>query len=720
MATLVLTTIGTAIGGPIGGALGSLVGQSIDQGLFGPGPRKGPRLGDLSVQTSSYGSPLPRIYGRMRVAGTVVWATDLKEEEAIEGGGKSGPERQTYSYSVSLAVALSSRPINAVRRIWADGRLIRGASGDFKVKTKFRLTPGGEDQAVDALIASLEGVEDSPAYRGLALAIFEDLELAEFGNRIPMLTFEVEADDQPVPLSTLLSDAAGGAIAASDNRPIAGFAAHGTSIRDGLAQLIEVSGIELTERGGTLQTPAAAVPVLIANEELGCDPDGEPKPRVELGRSPDSALPAGLSLTYYDPDRDYQTGQMRAHAGNSGARDERIELPAVLTAGEAKLLAEVALARRWRAGDELALRLPPGMMALRPGDAVQLAGSARSWTIRTVLIEGLTVIVEARASPVTIQPLPADPGRPVVEPDIAVGRSELLLFELPAEGDAPLGSPRAYVAASNNGMWKSVPVELALGSELLPAISLARRAVLGRAQTSLDPRCPMVLDELSSVLVQLTNSAQQLLNADADAMMSGANLALLGSELLQFGRAEQLGPGLYRLSSLLRGRRGTEWAAPLHSIGDGFCLIDAASIRAIDMNGGVVGASLTATAHGIGDVAPLPVAERLISGEAVRPPSPCHLMVLRNGNIWTASWVRRSHRGWSWIDGVGVGEDGFPERYRITARGPLGELVIETDETSHSFATSQLPGGAGQAIDVEVAMIGPAALSRGTSATVTL
>jgi hypothetical protein len=57
-----------------------------------------------------------------------------------------------------------------------------------------------------------------------------------------------------------------------------------------------------------------------------------------------------------------------------------------------------------------------------------------------------------------------------------------------------------------------------------------------------------------------------------DAIMAGANLALIGDELIQFGRAEQLGPGLFRLSHLLRGRRGTEWAAAGHSVGDVFCL----------------------------------------------------------------------------------------------------------------------------------------------------
>ena len=68
MATLVLSSVGTALGGPVGAAIGSLIGHSIDQQLFGGGPKQGPRLGDLSVQTSSYGTAIPRIYGRMRVA----------------------------------------------------------------------------------------------------------------------------------------------------------------------------------------------------------------------------------------------------------------------------------------------------------------------------------------------------------------------------------------------------------------------------------------------------------------------------------------------------------------------------------------------------------------------------------------------------------------------------------------------------------------------------
>ena len=78
MATLVFTTLGTALGGPLGGALGALVGSQLDQAVIGSPKHEGPRLKELAVTTSSYGTPIPRHFGRIRAPGTIVWATDLK------------------------------------------------------------------------------------------------------------------------------------------------------------------------------------------------------------------------------------------------------------------------------------------------------------------------------------------------------------------------------------------------------------------------------------------------------------------------------------------------------------------------------------------------------------------------------------------------------------------------------------------------------------------
>src|SRR3546814_12728529 len=73
-------------------------------------------------------------------------------------------------------------------------------------------------------------------------------------------------------------------------------------------------------------------------------------------------------------------------------------------------------------------------------------------------------------------------------------------------------------------------------------------------------------------------------------------------ELLQFGRAEQWGARHYRLSHLLRGRRGTEWAMAAHDIGEPFMLIGAVSLTPVPNEYVRTGDKLTMLALGIGDV----------------------------------------------------------------------------------------------------------------------
>ena len=322
-------------------------------------------------------------------------------------------------------------------------------------------------------------------------------------------------------------------------------------------------------------------------------------------------------------------------------------------------------------------------------------------------------------APAGVPVLPADPGRSVTEPDQPIGRSELVLFEAPSSGGTLSDAPLAFVAAAASGAWKAVPVELRLGTETMPSIAIRRQAIVGRALSVLDGRAPMVVDERSSVRVKLVGSSAVLLNADDEALMAGANLAKLGEELIQFGRAEEIAPQTFRLSRLLRGRRGTEWAAGGHQSGEPFCLIGS-GIQQVEPSPGAIGATLTAIAHGIGDAAPLPEAQRVLTGEAMRPPSPCHLKLWRESGGIGASWIRRSHRGWDWLDGVGVPDDPFAELYRVTIEGSRGQAVVETAMTSIACDLGDLPAPVGEAIGLTVVTIGPRAVSHGIAATLTL
>ena len=133
-------------------------------------------------------------------------------------------------------------------RIWADGKLLRGAAGDFKSATGFRLHAGDEDQAPDPLIAAAEGAGQAPAFRGLAYAVFEDFQLEDYGNRIPSLTFEVEADDGAVAIGAIAEELSGGAVAAGTTPALAGYAASGDSVRGALEALADVVPLSLVRR----------------------------------------------------------------------------------------------------------------------------------------------------------------------------------------------------------------------------------------------------------------------------------------------------------------------------------------------------------------------------------------------------------------------------------------------------------------------------------------
>ena len=55
----------------------------------------------------------------------IQFARKVIETRGKEGGGKGRPATTSYSYAASFAVALASRPILELGRIWADGNLNR-------------------------------------------------------------------------------------------------------------------------------------------------------------------------------------------------------------------------------------------------------------------------------------------------------------------------------------------------------------------------------------------------------------------------------------------------------------------------------------------------------------------------------------------------------------------------------------------------------------------
>lgn len=187
--------VGFFFGGPMGAQIGIMVGGLIDPPK---GPTvEGPRLNDLSVQTSTYGAPIPRIYGTIATHGNVFWLENDRLREVTKKnkqGGKGGSSQtvKTYEYFATFAVGLCEGPIDGVRRIWVGSKLIYDAGSDNieeiiasnQAARGFRVYRGAEDQAPDPRMQADRGVTNTPAYTGMAYIVFYDFPLADYGNSL--------------------------------------------------------------------------------------------------------------------------------------------------------------------------------------------------------------------------------------------------------------------------------------------------------------------------------------------------------------------------------------------------------------------------------------------------------------------------------------------------------------------------------------------------------
>ncbi|MEI4469841.1 baseplate multidomain protein megatron [Frigidibacter sp. MR17.24] len=210
MATILFAAAGTSVGAGFGGsvlglsgavigrAVGATLGRIVDQRIMGGGSRsvQTGRIDRFRLTGASEGAPMAMVWGRMRVGGQVIWASPFRErassESSSSGGGKStgggGSVTTTvtsYSYSVSLAVALCEGEIRGVERVWADGAPLEMTG------VTMRVYRGDEGQFPDPAIEAAMGAGRAPAYRGTAYVVFEDLALEPYGNRVPQFSFEV-------------------------------------------------------------------------------------------------------------------------------------------------------------------------------------------------------------------------------------------------------------------------------------------------------------------------------------------------------------------------------------------------------------------------------------------------------------------------------------------------------------------------------------------------
>lgn len=477
------------------------------------------------------------------------------------------------------------------------------------------------------------------------------------------LTFEVLADEEPPAIGSILTDSSAGAIDSTAAQTVGGYAAYGASIRAAVKPLVETFAVRLFDDGERVREPGTTGLAPIAEAEFGYGLDDERPARARRELDPASALPGEFRLNYYDPARDYQSGEARASVGDETGREVRSELPAVIAADTAKGMAQHLLGRAWARRDRLTLHLPPARLTIEPGTLLELPVTPRDWTVERVVVEGFVPRIELRPyvdeaiAPVVATSGSVSSASDVVEADLAVA-----LVEVPDPTGAQQ-SPQVLLAASSaSAGWPQRSVEIVRGSTTTVVATARRKAILGKSLTALGPGPAHVVDRVNSVDVELVDPAQWLTSCDETALLDGRNLAVLGGELIQFGSVEPLEAGRFRLRTLLRGRYGSEGRASAHAVGESFVLYEPDALVVLPLPPFAIGSVLGAEPAWKGQATAITV-----TGASLRPPAPVGVWSETQGDGSLAmGWTRRSRMGWAWLDEVDAPLGETLERYRLT------------------------------------------------------
>ncbi|WP_062217001.1 baseplate multidomain protein megatron [Aureimonas sp. D3] len=484
------------------------------------------------------------------------------------------------------------------------------------------------------------------------------------------------------------------------------------SARAELEELLRLAGVEARSEGGRLRFRSMARrgrDVLL--EALADEGDAPP---LEVRRAEPSEMAEEVLVGFSDPARAYQSGVAEAALGDADRpKQVDVELPIVLSEGQARRLAADLLDRETGERETASFALSPAALGLSPGDHVRLPGGEHVWRIERIE-DGLLRRVEASRLR-SLVPRPVEAGNvqapASVQPAFA-SRPVVHWMDLPEiEG---IGG--AAVAAMSRPF---VPLDLfasVTDTGFQSFARIGRPATLGALAQPLGAGREGVFDRTHAPVVELAFGA--LSSVPEAALMAGANRAAIRSasgawEVIQFGESEEVAPARFRLRHLLRALNGTEAAMRAgHPKGAAFVLLDGAcapvpaAVSGLGMERHWLAAP---SGRPLGDEA----ADRqtvALGRRALQPLSPCHLTgrIAADGTL-SLQWVRRSRaavEGWDEAD-MPLGEE--REAYRVTLSAEGGSnLALDAGEPALRVEASVwravLPSG-GTRLDIAVAQV---------------
>lgn len=489
-------------------------------------------------------------------------------------------------------------------------------------------------------------------------------------------------------------------------------------IRNAISPLMGVyffDGVESDNKLKWVKRGGSVAAVLTLDDMAAHEPDSAVPDALEQTRGQDLELPNQVDVIYSDKGLDYQPGNQSAiRIVKPSKQIAPLEVPVVLDANKAKQVAEVNLYQAWAERTRYKFAVPWLRAALEPTDVVQVQSASATHSLRlTTKAERVNGILEYEgvsedANAYTQQGVGVQ-GAYTPQVISALAATLLRLMDIPLLRDLDDGAGYYLaVAGAAGGTWKGSTVYRSTdGVDYARLVALTEGATLGAATDTLgDFNGGNIFDELNSVTVRLLSGS--LSSATELQVLNGANLALLGGEVFQFRTVTTVSADTFKLTGLLRGRRGTEWAMSAHAAGDSFALASLSGWQRVNTSTAELNLERSFKAVTFGGALSAAVAKAFTNnGRGLLPYAGVEIGGGKDGSgDLLINWKRRTRIAGEWRDYVDVplGEDS--ESYEVeilndaggvartlTASSPTVTYTAAQQATDFPLAWSQIGGG---------------------------
>ncbi|MGN7611892.1 phage tail protein [Magnetococcales bacterium HHB-1] len=406
-------------------------------------------------------------------------------------------------------------------------------------------------------------------------------------------------------------------------------------------------------------------------------------------RKPESELPNQVSVTYIEESTRFQQNTQSAiRASGEGFGIMSVTIAVVMNADQARQIAEKLLYSMWMERTVVEFSTTQRWLYLEPADVITLNVETVTFTLLIISkTEGADGSIRFKAleqEASTYNSLALGGTGPTPEDFIPLYKATILhLLDIPLLREED-NIPGFYIVVSyrnqDPGSWPGCSVFRSTdgGNDYVGISNATTAATIGTASTALPSISdPNIWDRKNSVTVVLEHG--ELESVTEEAVLNGANTALIGNEIIQFVNALFVAEDTYELSVLLRGRRGSEWAMESHVEGERFVLLaehsGVSSYRTESADFGKERLYKAATTYT--DLEDANALSFVNSGVRLKPLSPVHIRGHRDpeGNL-SIQWIRRTRVGGEWQDGVNVRLGEESERYEMDILN--GSTVVRT------------------------------------------